>query len=89
MVQVPSKPLASQSVRYRGAHWLLNPMPTVSQSRVSLADVSGTSYSLLTGTVNTGTTAVDVASTINGVGATGSGQLLTAATGTDADGLKL
>ena len=60
-----------------------------SQSRVSLADVSGTSYSLLTGTVDTGTTAVDVAGTINGVGATGSGQLLTAATGTDADGLKL
>nr|WP_255423117.1 flagellar filament capping protein FliD [Undibacterium sp. LX40W] len=60
-----------------------------SKSKVTLADSSGTSFAALTGTVSSGSTALDVAGTINGVGASGSGQLLTATTGTDADGLKL
>lgn len=60
-----------------------------SKSKVSLADSTGTSFAALTGTVSSGTTGLDVAGTINGVGATGSGQLLSAATGTNADGLKL
>lgn len=60
-----------------------------SKSKVTLADSSGTSFAALTGTVSSGSTALDVAGTINGVGAAGSGQLLTATTGTDADGLKL
>lgn len=60
-----------------------------SKSRVALADSSGTSFAALTGTINSTTDGLDVAGTINGVGATGSGQLLSATTGTDADGLKL
>ena len=60
-----------------------------SKSKVSLADSTGTSFAALTGTVSSGTTGVDVAGTINGVGATGSGQLLSAGTGTNAEGLKL
>ena len=60
-----------------------------SKSKVTLADSSGTSYALLTGTVSSGSAGLDVAGTINGVGALGSGQLLSATSGTDADGLKL
>lgn len=60
-----------------------------SKSKVTLADSTGTSFAALTGTVSSGTTGLDVAGTINGVGATGSGQLLSAGTGTNAEGLKL
>ena len=41
------------------------------------------------GTVTTGTVGEDVAGTIGGVAATGSGRILTAAKGTDAEGLKI
>lgn len=60
-----------------------------SASNVSLADGTGTTAATLTGTVTSGTAGVNVAGTLNGIGATGSGQALTGATGTAADGLKV
>ena len=60
-----------------------------SASTVSIADSSGTSYTTLTGTITTGTTAVDVAGSFAGASGSGSGQTLTAGTGSNADGLKL
>jgi flagellar hook-associated protein 2 len=60
-----------------------------SASNVSIDSSTGTPASTLFGTVTTGTTGVDVAGTIGGQPATGSGQFLTGATGTAADGLKL
>lgn len=58
-------------------------------SNVTVADSSGTSYTALTGTVTTGTTALNVAGTFGGVAGSGSGQTLTAGTGSSADGLAL
>jgi flagellar hook-associated protein 2 len=60
-----------------------------SASNITITNGTGTSASTLFGTVTTGTTGVDVAGTIGGQPATGSGQMLTANKGTDADGLKL
>lgn len=60
-----------------------------SASNVSIDSSTGTPASTLFGTVTAGTTGVDVAGTIGGQPATGSGQFLTGATGTPADGLKL
>lgn len=60
-----------------------------SASNVSLANGTGTTAATLTGTVTSGTAGVNVAGTLNGIGATGSGQALTGATGTAADGLKV
>ena len=60
-----------------------------SASNITITSGTGTSASTLFGTVTTGTTGVDVAGTIGGQPATGSGQMLTANKGTDADGLKL
>jgi flagellar hook-associated protein 2 len=50
---------------------------------------AGTSASTLFGSVTAGTDGVDVEGTIGGVVATGSGQILTAPTGSDAGGLKI
>jgi flagellar hook-associated protein 2 len=60
-----------------------------SNSKVTLADKAGTSVSQLTGTVTTGNAGINVAGTINGVGATGSGQILTGSAGTSVDGLQI
>lgn len=60
-----------------------------SASNVTVANTSGTSYTALTGTITTGSTAVDVAGTFGGIAGSGSGQTLSAGTGSDADGLKL
>lgn len=60
-----------------------------STSNVTLTSVTGTAASAFTGTLTTGTAGQNVAGTINGVGATGAGQILTASAGTDAEGLKV
>lgn len=60
-----------------------------SASNITITDGSGTSASTLFGTVTKGTEGVDVAGTIGGQAEIGSGQMLTAAKGTNADGLKL
>lgn len=60
-----------------------------STSNVSLEDVSGTSLSSFAGTVTTGTPGTNVTGTINGQAATGSGQILTGSSGTNAEGLSL
>ncbi|HWU98471.1 MAG TPA: flagellar filament capping protein FliD [Oxalicibacterium sp.] len=60
-----------------------------SASNITITDGTGTSAATLFGAVTTGTVGVDVAGTIGGQAATGSGQMLTAAKGTNADGLKL
>lgn len=57
-----------------------------SASNVSVAGIGAAS---LLGGAPTGTIGVDVAGTINGVAATGSGQTLTGASGNDAEGLKI
>nr|WP_315466856.1 flagellar filament capping protein FliD [uncultured Undibacterium sp.] len=58
-------------------------------SNVSLADSSGSSFALLTGTVALGVSGLNVEGTINGIGATGSGQTLLGGNGTGAEGLRL
>ncbi|MHB0985921.1 MAG: flagellar filament capping protein FliD [Sulfuricella sp.] len=55
----------------------------------SNASVAGNGAANLLGATPTATTGVDVAGTINGAAATGSGQYLTGATGIDAEGLKV
>lgn len=60
-----------------------------SASNISIDSSSGTPASTLFGTVKAGSEGVDVAGTIGGQAATGSGRFLTAAKGTDADGLKI
>jgi flagellar hook-associated protein 2 len=60
-----------------------------SVSNVSVASSTGTSASTVFGTVTAGTDGVDVAGTIGGVPATGSGQILSAGSNTDAAGLKI
>ena len=60
-----------------------------SSSNVILEDVSGTSLSNITGSVTTGTGGSNVIGTINGQAATGSGQILTGSSGTNAEGLSL
>lgn len=59
-----------------------------SASNVSLADGTATAASF-TGTVTTGTAGQDVAGTLNGVAAIGSGQTLSGTTGSDTEGLKV
>lgn len=58
-------------------------------SNISLADGTGTSASLLSGTVLNGTAGVDVAGSLNGATAVGSGQTLIGSAGSAADGLKV
>nr|WP_315475354.1 flagellar filament capping protein FliD [uncultured Undibacterium sp.] len=58
-------------------------------SNVSLSDNTGSSFALLTGTVASGVSGLNVEGTINGIGATGSGQTLSGGIGTGAEGLKL
>lgn len=60
-----------------------------STSNVSLTNNTGTSAASLTGTVLNGTPGVNVAGTLNGVGAIGNGQILTGTTGTAAEGLQV
>lgn len=60
-----------------------------SASNISITSGTGTSASALTGTVSAGSAGVDVAGTIDGVAATGSGQYLNGATGSSTEGLKL
>lgn len=60
-----------------------------SASNLTINSATGTSVASLLGTARTGTTAVDVAGTIGGFSATGSGQFLTGASGTDVEGLKI
>jgi flagellar hook-associated protein 2 len=60
-----------------------------SASNISVQSGSGTSAATLFGSVTAGTDGVDVEGTIGGVAATGSGQILTAPTGSDAQGLKI
>jgi flagellar hook-associated protein 2 len=59
-----------------------------STSNVSLSSSTGTPVSAFMGTVTSGTAGADVAGTINGVSATGSGQKLTSSTG-DSTGLSI
>jgi len=60
-----------------------------SKSVVSLTNGTGTSISALTGTSSAGFVGKDVAGTLNGVAATGSGQILTGASGSTSDGLQV
>jgi flagellar hook-associated protein 2 len=60
-----------------------------SESRVAITAVDSNTAASLGLSVASGTDGVDVAGTIGGVAATGRGQLLSAATGSDADGLRL
>ncbi|MFZ6753132.1 flagellar filament capping protein FliD [Undibacterium sp. Dicai25W] len=60
-----------------------------SKSMISLANGSGTDISALTGTSWSGFAGKDVAGSLNGVGATGSGQILTGASGSASDGLQV
>ncbi|MFJ7566483.1 flagellar filament capping protein FliD [Herminiimonas sp. NPDC097707] len=55
----------------------------------SKVTVAGNGATALLGSTPTATTGVDVAGTINGAAATGSGQFLTGAAGSSAEGLKL
>ncbi|MES2049019.1 MAG: flagellar filament capping protein FliD [Pseudomonadota bacterium] len=58
-------------------------------SNVTLADGTGTTAASLSGTILTGAAGVNVAGSINGATATGSGQFLTGTPGTPAEGLKV
>ena len=58
-------------------------------SNVSIADGTNVTASILTGTATIGTAGIDVAGTLNGLTASGSGQILTGTTGSDAEGLKI
>jgi flagellar hook-associated protein 2 len=58
-------------------------------SNVTLASNTGSPASDFTGSILTGTAGVNVAGTINGIGAVGVGQALTGAGGTDVDGLQV
>lgn len=60
-----------------------------SESRVAITAVDTGTVASLGLSVGSGTDGLDVAGTIGGVAAVGSGQLLSAATGSDADGLRL
>jgi flagellar hook-associated protein 2 len=60
-----------------------------SASKISINSETGTPVSTLLGSVSSGTNGVDVEGTIGGMLATGSGQILTAAKGSDAAGLKI
>lgn len=60
-----------------------------SASKISINSETGTPVSTLLGTVSSGTNGVDVEGTIGGMAATGSGQILSAAKGSDAAGLKI
>jgi len=60
-----------------------------SASNITVQSGAGTPASTLFGSVTAGTDGVDVEGTIGGVVATGSGQILTAPTGSDAGGLKI
>lgn len=60
-----------------------------SNSSVSIANNTGTTISNFTGTVTSGVNGKNVAGTINGIGATGIGQILTGATGTGVEGLQI
>jgi flagellar hook-associated protein 2 len=60
-----------------------------SASKISINSETGTPVSTLLGTVSSGTVGVDVEGTIGGMQATGSGQILSAAKGSDAAGLKI
>ncbi len=60
-----------------------------SASKVIINSDSGTPASALLGTVSTGTDGSDVEGTIGGIAGTGSGQILSAGTGSDALGLKI
>ncbi|MFC7287725.1 flagellar filament capping protein FliD [Herminiimonas glaciei] len=60
-----------------------------SASKISINSETGTPVSTLLGSVSSGTNGVDVEGTIGGMTATGSGQILSAAKGSDAAGLKI
>jgi len=60
-----------------------------SSSKVELTSVDTNSVAQLGLSVGVGTDGVDVVGTINGVAATGSGQVLTAASGDDSEGIKV
>jgi flagellar hook-associated protein 2 len=60
-----------------------------SESRVAITAVDTGTVASLGLSVGSGTDGLDVAGTIGGVAAVGRGQLLSAATGSDADGLRL
>ncbi|WP_287497115.1 flagellar filament capping protein FliD [Pandoraea sp. CB10b_02] len=70
-----------------------NGILTITSNRYGSASnasvTGGTGYTNLFGTASSATTGVDVAGTIGGYAATGSGQSLTGATGTPVEGLKL
>jgi flagellar hook-associated protein 2 len=58
-------------------------------SNVTLANNTGTNPSSITGSILSGVQGENVAGTINGISAIGSGQVLTGATGTSTEGLSL
>lgn len=60
-----------------------------SASNVSISNGSGTTVDTFAGNTPGSTAGVDVAGTINGIAALGSGQNLTGASGTDVEGLKI
>ena len=59
-----------------------------STSKISVSSTAGTSYANIFGAASS-VDGVDIAGTLGGQPAKGSGQILTAAAGTDADGLKV
>lgn len=60
-----------------------------STSNISIANKSGTGLDNLTGTVTAGVPGKNVAGTLNGVTAVGSGQFLTGASGSDSSGIQI
>lgn len=60
-----------------------------SASLITLADNAGTPLSQITGSVKAGSPGLNVAGTINGIGATGTGQILTGASGSPSEGLQV
>jgi flagellar hook-associated protein 2 len=58
-------------------------------SNISIANNTGSTVTLLTGGNQSGTPGLNVAGTLNGISATGSGQTLSGNAGTDTDGLKI
>ncbi|WP_428719032.1 flagellar filament capping protein FliD [Undibacterium curvum] len=58
-------------------------------SNISIANKSGTGLDNLTGTVTAGVPGKNVAGTLNGVTAVGSGQFLTGASGSDSSGIQI
>lgn len=77
------------TVEFSGGQLAITSNQYGSGSTVEVTSIDTNTASELGLTAAAGTTGVDIAGTIGGVAATGSGQLLTGANGSDAEGLRL